>query len=403
MAHEDLVSDKLNPAVGEKAREAVLLATTVLGMSRTDVVDTYNHLARQHGVAVGTELDSSKVWLKMYRGVVSTIGFDQGVERIEFKENETPTTRAKLADNDDVSIIRQHMGGGDVKKLASAKTSAKRIEKNANERVTGYAGDSWESALGEIVANVAMGEGADYKTAIAAVKLRHNDLKEVGKFIPEASLTHGDGPATLIENVTVPITSGNAEVVNEVPGGRQRAADEEGISVDDFGASHSLYTAKDGGVEEDEKQGVEEDGPDLKKAALAEALQPFLADKLSDRDYAGFLFLAENADDYLDRKLQTVRRGEGVETHEVRAGDIFGAGERTRPEFIERLQAAIGYGDHKDAASARKFLSRLEEKIQKWTNELEAILDKGIQPPLTEKAQERMNMGLQDLSRQIQR
>jgi hypothetical protein len=400
MAHEDLVPDTLNPAVAEKAREAVLMATTVLGMSRTDVVDTYNHLARQHGVAVGTELDSSKVWLKMYRGVVSAMKFDTGVERVEVGQDEAPLERTRLSDDADVDIIREHADRGKLKKVGSAMSAARRIEKNANRGNTGDAVDSWESALGEIVANVAIG-GATPEAAIRATKLRHDDLKEVGHFTPEAHIAQGEAPAPLVENGTAPITSGKARVVTlKAPGGKQ-AGDDMGDTFDeeDRGGSYSALERED---EEDPAREAA-GGFDPKKAALAEALHPFLAGKMSVRDYAGFQYLTEHAEDYLDHKLLPTRRGEGVETHEVRSGDIFGAGERTRPEFIEGLQAAIGYGEHKDMASARTFLRRLEEKIQKWTAELETMLDKGIQPPLTEKAQERMNMSIQDLSRQIQR
>lgn len=397
MAHEDLVPDTLNPAVAEKAREAVLMATTVLGMSRTDVVDTYCHLARQYGVTVGTELDSSKVWLKMYRGVVSAMQLDTGVERVEVGQDEARRMRTQLSDDAGLGIVREHADKGKLKKVGSAMLAARRIEKNANRGKTGDALDSWESALGEIVVNIAVG-GATLEDAIKATKLRHADMKEVGQFVPEAHLTQGEGPATLIENGTAPITSSKARVVTlKAPSGKQ-VGDDMGDTLDeeDWGGSYFALDREDDKEEDPAREAA--DGFDPKKAAVAEALHTLLADKLPDRDYAGFRYLMKNATDYLDRKLSPPRRGEGVETHEMRSGDIFGAGERTRPEFIEGLQAAVGYSGHKDTAGARKFLSRLEEKIQEWTGELESMLDKGIQPPLTEKAQERMNMSIQDLS-----
>jgi hypothetical protein len=194
---KDVVPESMNSAVAEKAKEAVLLAMTILGMSRTDVVDTYNHLARQNDVAVGTELDSSKVWLKFYRGVHSALEFDTGLERVDTKNEHGEITRKpreRLADDATLSIVKEHSDPEKLKQAGRTRAAAKRIEKHGNDGVTGYSNDQWESAFGEIVANVAIA-GCTPKEAIDATRLAHNDMKEVGMFVPESYLSSDSGEA----------------------------------------------------------------------------------------------------------------------------------------------------------------------------------------------------------------
>lgn len=427
---KSVVPESLNPAVAEKAKEAVLLATTVLGMSRTDVVDTYNHLARQHGVAIGTELDSSKVWLKMYRGVVSALKFDTGLESTESGNTKAPTERTRLSDPIDVGIIMTHADPAAVEKLVPALSAAKKIEKNANRGSSGNANDHWESAYSEIIASIAL-KGLTAEAAVNSAKREHADLVEVGKFIPESFMSVGGERADFISNVTDSVTSDQSTVVSRASGGRQNVDDFDEneheltgtleFPESEFGQDpvsnegayrHALDTAAD--VSFDEEQGwsplsmadmsqMGEANPDQKRMELNKSMPGYIAGKGGDRDYAGFMYLVNNADDYSDRKLLMARRGEGVEAYNVRDSGIFSTErERNRPEFYEGLKAALGYDDHKDTAGARKFLQRFEVKMQKWVGELENMLDKGITPPLTEKAQERMNMHSQgSLSRQI--
>jgi hypothetical protein len=139
------------------------------------------------------------------------------------------------------------------------------------------------------------------------------------------------------------------------------------------------------------------------KQRLVYGIHTLVADQFSDRDYAGFRYLVEDSDSYLDRKLISDRRGEGVTTHELRSKSVFGGEDRKSPEFIKGLAEAFGFEGPNADASARTTLRRLEDKVRKVIPDLETALDMGFSPPLTEKAQERMNATLQDLSRRIQR
>ena len=426
-----VVPETLNPAVAEKAREAVALAMTVLGMSRTDVVDTYNHLARQHGIDVGTELDSSKVWLKFYRGVQSAIGFDQGLERVEHRNNKQEiieVPRERLADDSTLEIVKEHSDQESLAQLSNMHKASKDIEWVANRGATGHAGDAWESTLGEMVANVAIA-GKSAKEAVKTVRVEHNDMKEVGKMVPEAYFSGPEGKRLdITASVTRSITDGSAEV--SVPRtlssltwndyehehdpesardhGHETELDMDTDELDaDTAGARPAHTNEDLGLEptEDEKEvAAAREERTKAKQTLVEGLHAWVADRFSDRDYAGFRYISEGADDYLDHKLMPDRRGEGKATHALRSSGVFGGEERKAPEFIRGLVSAFGFeGTGAPDANARKTLSRLEAKLKTATAEVERMLEKGITPPITERAQQRMEMPLSDLSRQIQR
>jgi len=406
----NVIPDSLNPVVAEKAKEAVALATTVLGMSQTDVVEAYNHIARQHGVEVGTEMNSSKVWLKFYRGVQSAIGFDSGVERVEgLEKGETvEVPRKRLADDATLEIVKRHSDPKSLEKISSMQKESKRLEQISNNGRSGNAGFEWESILGEMVASIAI-KGASATEAIEATRATTKDMKEVKKMIPESYLSASDGsPIDIINNVTRPITDGSVEATT--PRNLNSLRMEEfledlGIEMEEDGGT---ALAKGAHVEEgygnvEREESREEAEKTLKKQAIVEATHAVVGDRFSARDYAGFRYIFDDVSTYLDHKLMPARRGDGVATHEKKSKGVFAEEERKAPSFYQEMAKALMFDGKAADASARKTLQRLEDKLKAVITEVEQMLEKGVTPAVTDKARDRMAMSQAEVSRQIQR